>query len=251
MEGQDYANYLSSAARLMRPNAIRALSIYVSRTDVISLAGGYPSAETFPVEEIGEIATRLIRDQGTSVLQYEMTRGTLEFRQYLKEALPQNLGHVELDQIQITTGSQQGLDLVFRVLIDPGDVVFFELPSYIGAMSCANNLGAEMVGVRLQPDGIDLEHLQQQIDETRRAGKKTRVLYTVANFQNPSGITMSISKRQELLQIAAKNDLLIIEDDPYGDIHFYDEHINRAERPAELLPIRYYDQMGDRTGRVI
>src|SRR5581483_9257023 len=226
MEENDYQAYFSSAARLMRPNAIRALSKYVNRTDVISFAGGYPSAETFPIDEIGEITARLIRDHGPSVLQYGLTRGTEEFRQYLKESLPAILGPVEIDQLQITTGSQQGLDTVCRILIDPGDVAFLELPSYIGAMSCINNLGAEMVGVRLQEDGIDMDHLREQIVETKRAGKRAKLIYTVPNFQNPAGVTMSIAKRQELLKIASENDLLIIEDDPYGDIHFYEEHIN-------------------------
>src|SRR5947207_105774 len=127
MEDSEYTDYLSAAARVMRPNAIRALSKYVGRPDVISFAGGVPSPETFPNEEIAEIAARLIRDHGSSVLQYGLTRGVQDLRDHIKESFETNLGTVNSEDILITTGSQQGLDLVCKVLIDPGDVVFVEL----------------------------------------------------------------------------------------------------------------------------
>ena len=221
MDDSEYTDYLSAAARVMRPNAIRALSKYVGRPDIISFAGGVPSPETFPKEEIAEIAARLIRDNGSSVLQYGLTRGVQDLRDYIKESFESNLGTINAEDILITTGSQQGLDLVCKILIDPGDVVFVELPSYVGGLASINNAQAEMVGIRQQSDGIDLEHLQSQIEEVKRAGKRPKLIYTIPNFQNPSGVTISIEKRCELLRIAEQNDLLIIEDDPYGDLHFY------------------------------
>jgi 2-aminoadipate transaminase len=251
MEDQEYTDYLSAAARVMRPNAIRALSKYVSRPDVISFAGGVPSAETFPKEQIAEIAARLIREQGSSVLQYGLTRGNEQLREYIRESLATNLGAISDDEVLITTGSQQGLDLVCRVLIDPGDVVFIELPSYIGGLASINNAQAEMVGVRQDPDGIDLEHLQSQIDQVRNQGKRPKLIYTIPNFQNPSGVTMSIEKRRQLLEVADRNKLLIIEDDPYGDLHFYPDYATEFERPPELMPIRKHDQQGAQTGRVV
>ena len=146
MEDTEYTDYLSAAARVMRPNAIRALSQYVNRPDVISFAGGVPSSETFPKEEIADIAARLIRDHGSTVLQYGLTRGSLPLREYIRESFATNLGGINSEEVLITTGSQQGLDLICRVLIDPGDVVFVELPSYIGGLASINNTQADMVG---------------------------------------------------------------------------------------------------------
>src|SRR5882724_5679225 len=233
IDDTEYSEFLSAAARVMRPNAIRALSKYVSRPDVISFAGGVPSPETFPKEEIAEIAARLIRDSGASVLQYGLTRGNQQLRDYIRESFESNLGTIDADDVLITTGSQQGLDLVCKVLIDPGDIVFVELPSYIGGLASINNAQAEMVGVQQQSDGIDLGHLQSQIEAVKSAGKRPKLIYTIPNFQNPSGVTMSIEKRRELLKIADKHDLLIIEDDPYGDLHFYSDYVKEVDRPPE------------------
>ena len=251
MEDTEYASYISAAGRTMRPNAIRALSGYVNRTDVISFAGGVPSPQTFPSEEIAEIAAKLIREQGASVLQYGLTRGNQQLREYLRDFLPLIIGSVKMEQLLVTTGSQQGLDLVCRVLLDPGDVVFVELPSYVGGLASIHNSQAEMIGIRQQSDGIDVDDLQQQIVEIRKLGKRAKFIYTIPNFQNPSGVTISIKKRRQLLKIAEANDLLIVEDDPYGDLHFYEEYRDSLDRPPQLLPIRKHDEDGEHTGRVI
>ena len=137
----------------------------------------------------------------------------------------------------MTTGSQQGLDLAARAIIDPGDVVMVELPSYIGGIIALHNAQAELLGVRQDDDGIDLADLRDKIESARKAGRRVKCIYTISNFQNPSGVTLTAERRAGLVDIADEYDLLIIEDDPYFDIHF--AHDDRRPRPlAALRPSR-------------
>jgi 2-aminoadipate transaminase len=131
----------------------------------------------------------------------------------------------------VTTGSQQGLDLVARVLLDPGDVALMELPSYTGAISAFRNVGATLVGVRQETDGIDLEHLDATLSRLRAEGKRVKLLYVVPNFQNPTGLLMSLAKRTAVLEWADRHRVLIVEDDPYRDIYFPDVSTEEETRP--------------------
>lgn len=227
----------SQLANRLRPNAIRRLSHLINRPGIISFAGGVPSPETFPIAEIAEISARLVREKGSVVLQYGVTRGNAELIGYVIDYLAARSLKAEASEIVLTTGSQQGLDLVARILIDPGDVVLVELPSYIGGTGALNSAGAELIGLPMDDNGLDPEAVQAKVTALRAAGKKVKLLYTIPNFQNPSGITLSVERRAQILEVARQCDLLILEDDPYGELYF---DTNKPSPP----PIKSLDNEG-------
>jgi len=177
-----------------------------------------------------------------SVLQYGPTRGYRPLVEALPEILADRQIHASPEEIVVTTGSQQGLDLCARVFANPGDVVLVELPTYTGAITAFNNVQASLVGVRQDADGIDLADLDRVWMREQRAGRRIAFLYVVPNFQNPTGLLISLDKRTRLLEWAAHRNALIVEDDPYGALHFDD-----AAREADARPIK----ADDRDGRVV
>lgn len=232
----DYEELMSTFAASLRPNAIRSLMPLLVRPDIISFGGGAPSSETLPIEELAEIASRVIRDRGRSVLQYGPTRGqpalVHEVALYLRS---RGMKDATASEIILTTGSQQGLDLVSRIVLDPGDVALVELPSYVGGTIALHNSGARLVGVQQDQDGMVISDLRERIDEVRAEGRRPKCIYTIPNFQNPSGITLAAERRQELVRVAEEQDLLIIEDDPYAELYFDDE-ASRLPPLASLCP---------------
>jgi 2-aminoadipate transaminase len=211
---------VSESARSMRFSAIRRMSELVERPGIISFAPGQPSAETFPVDEFRAILGDMIAEESASAFQYIQTRG-------LGELIAGVIGYARAKGIQatpaetiITEGSQQALDLVARVLVDPGDVVLVELPSYIGATSAFRAARAEMVGVDLHEGGIDIDDLRRKHRLATGRGRPVKFVYVIPSFQNPSGISHSVETRRALLAAAHELDLLIVEDDPYGDLYF-------------------------------
>jgi 2-aminoadipate transaminase len=231
----EYNEMLSVLGRRLQPNAIRKLTLLLGSKEVISLAAGAPSFETFPIEEIAEISARVIRERGRFALQYGPTRGQSALVEAVADILyTRGIEGCSTSQIVMTTGSQQGLDLIARVILDPGDVALVELPSYIGGIIALHNAQAELVGVRQDDDGIVIGDLREKIDRARAEGRRVKCLYTIPNFQNPSGVTLAAQRRNELLDIADEHDLLIIEDDAYFDLHFTDE----ASRMVPLAALR-------------
>jgi 2-aminoadipate transaminase len=230
----DYENLLSKIASAMQPNPIRRLTALLARGNVISLAAGAPSAETFPQEELAQIAARVIRDSGPLALQYGPTRGNRQLVEQVAEIMrARGVREASPSGIVMTTGSQQGLDLAARLLIDPGDVAIVELPGYIGGIIALHNAGAELIGARQDEDGIDVEDARSRIERLRAEGRRVKLIYTIPNFQNPSGVTLSAERRRELIALAEEHDLFIIEDDPYCELHFAGE----AERPGPVVAI--------------
>jgi 2-aminoadipate transaminase len=239
----DLEKHLSRAARLMHASAIRkAGDVGLASKDVISLAPGYPDPTLFAWDEIRDIAASILTGADPTVLQYGATRGYKP----LIEALPQLLEHRGIeagpDDIIITTGSQQALDLCARVLLDAGDVALVELPAYTGAMTSFWNAQGHLVGVQQDAAGIDIADLDRVVLRERGAGRRVAFVYVVPNFQNPSGLLMTLARRAELLAWAAARDVLIIEDDPYGALYFDD-----VATAAETRPIK----ADDRDGRVV
>jgi 2-aminoadipate transaminase len=210
----------SIAARGMRFSAIRKMSALIEKPGIISFAPGQPSPETFPTEAFLEIVRQAVAKDGANTFQYILTRGLKPLIVAVQKYVAAKGIEAPLEQILITDGSQQGLDMVSRVLVDPGDVVLVELPSYIGATSAFRSVRAEMVGVRLAEDGLDLDDLRAQHGAAVAAGRKVKFLYVIPSFQNPSGISHSLERRRALLELARELDLLIVEDDPYGDLQF-------------------------------
>jgi 2-aminoadipate transaminase len=239
----DYDRFLSRAALKSQGSAIRKMGVMAIRVpDMISFAPGYPDPAVYAWDDFREIASELLRGSDGSVLQYGPTRGHRPLVEAAIEILASRGIAASVDQLLVTTGSQQGIDLIGRVLLDPGDVVIVELPAYTGAISAFKNTGATLVGVRQEADGIDLEDLDRVIARERAAGRTVRALYLVPNFQNPTGLLLSQEKRARLLEWAARADMLIVEDDPYGALYFED-----AATAADTRPIK----ANDTEGRVI
>jgi 2-aminoadipate transaminase len=239
----NYDEFLSRAAGRMQESAIRKMGgVAAHGRDIISFAPGFPDPAMFAWSEFRAIAADLLSGKDGSVLQYGPTRGYRPLLAALGEILAERGISVPAEQLLVTTGSQQGLDLVARVLSDPGDVVLVELPSYTGAISAFRNVQAEMVGVAQEADGIDLDNLDAVLRRLRVEGRRVRFLYVVPNFQNPTGLLLGRQKRQSLLAWAARHNLLIVEDDPYRDLYFEDTAGESAIRPIKA---------DDREGRVI
>ena len=210
----------SAAARGMRFSAIRRMSALIEKPGIISFAPGQPSPETFPVDVFAEIVADVIAREGATAFQYILTRGLAPLLAAVRDYAAAKGMVVSPAEVLMTEGSQQGLDLVARVLIDPGDVVLVERPSYIGATSAFRAAQARMVGVRLGPEGLDLDHLRERHRAETTAGRRVKFLYVVPSFQNPSGISHSLASRRALLEVARELDLPVVEDDPYGDLYF-------------------------------
>lgn len=221
-------------------SAIRQMGILAAgRPDLISFAPGYPDPTTFAWEAYHAIADDLLRGAGADTLQYGPTRGYGPLIETLVPRLRANGIACTTDDIVITTGSQQGVDLVTRLFVDPGDVVLVELPTFTGAIAAFRSVGAHLVGVRQEADGLDLAHLDEVLAAQRAAGRRVKFLYVIPNFQNPTGGLLSLAKRRALLDWSRREQILIVEDDPYGDLWFAD-----VTRPEETRPIKADDTDG-------
>jgi 2-aminoadipate transaminase len=239
-----YDSFLSPLGRNLHESVLRKMGqVIASRTgDLISFAAGYPDPMGFPWNEFREIASELLSGEDGSVLQYGPTRGYLPLLESILDVLNARGIKADLTEVMTTSGSQQGLDLTARVLIAPGDVVLVEVPTYTGAIAAFRNAQCRLVGVQQDPDGINLEELDATCMRERTAGSRVNLLYLVPNFQNPAGILLSLEKRARLLEWAERRNVLIIEDDPYGELYFDD-----VASAAETRPLK----ADDRNGRVI
>ena len=239
----DYSRFLSTTGRQLTEPAIRRMGTVVARsTDLVSFAPGYPDATLFPWAELRDICAELLTGRDTNTLQYGPTRGHAPLLEAIGGILRERDIHASLEELLITSGSQQGIDLIARVMVNPGDVVLVELPTFTGAIAAFRNMQADLAGVRQDVDGINLEHLDAVWQRERGAGKTVKLLYVVPNFQNPTGSLLSLEKRTRLLEWAERRDVLIVEDDPYGSLYFDD-----VATPAETRPLR----ADDRRGRVL
>ena len=210
-------DFFSRDAASFRPSAIRAFAKLINDPNIISFAGGVPNPETFPAESLAAIAERVIRERRTIALQYGPTRGLPRLCEQIA-ALCRGRGiDCSADDVLVTTGSQQALDLIAHTFLDPGDVVAVELPTYIGGSASFFARSATLAGVQQDDDGIVPESLREVASRQR-----IKLLYTIPNFQNPSGRLMTQARRAEVLAIADEHDFLVIEDDPYGELVYGD-----------------------------
>lgn len=212
----------SDRVQALKPSAIREIFKYAADPEVVSLSAGNPSPEAFPIEEIKEISSRLLEENPIGVLQYSVTEGYPHLRETLKEYMKShhNVGR-DFDDILITTGAQQIMDLATKSLVNEGDVVITEAPSFIGSLNTFRSYNAKLVGVKIDDDGMNMEELEKAL----QTHKNARFIYTIPNFQNPSGITMSLEKRKKMYELAKKYNVLILEDNPYGDLRYSGEYI--------------------------
>jgi 2-aminoadipate transaminase len=200
---------------------IREILKITQDSDVISFAGGLPNPKLFPVKEFADACLKVLQDDGENVLQYSTTEGYLPLREYIAERYFVKRGlQASPDEILITNGSQQCLDLVGKVFLNKGDRIIIERPGYLGAIQAFGIFEPEFVPIPLLDDGIDIDLLEQEL----KAGK-TKLLHTVINFQNPSGVTYSRQKREKLADIIKGHNMVLVEDNPYGELRFMGEDL--------------------------
>lgn len=213
-------NKFSLSARSMKKSEIREILKLLQNPDMISFAGGLPSPDSFPVEEVKEITSMILDTQGASALQYGTTEGDPELRRMILKRHHDRGLKVNKEKLAISTGSQQALDILSKIFIDPGDCVICGLPSYLGGLSSFKVYGAELVGIPFDENGMKADELEKTIKGLLKENKKIKFIYVIPDFQNPAGITMPDSRRKEILDIASEHDILILEDSPYRDIRF-------------------------------
>ena len=207
-------------ARGMTASEIRALFSVASRPEVVSLAGGMPYVQALPLDVLAETAARLVRDRGAQALQYGSGQGDVTLRGQILDVMAEVGITAHPDDIIVTTGSQMALDLVTRIFCDPGDVVFVEAPSYVGALGVFRAYECDIVHVAMDDEGLVPEALAESIAQARAAGKKPKMIYTIPSFHNPAGVTQGPERRQRVLEVAKRENLLLLEDDPYGLLGF-------------------------------
>lgn len=212
----------SDRVKKLKPSAIREIFKYASDPDVISLSAGNPAPDAFPVDAIRKCSEELLREQPIDALQYSVTEGLPALRDDVSTFLKQHCGIATPgDSILITSGAQQIMDLLGKSVINEGDTVICEEPSFVGALNSFRSYNAVLKGVPMQDDGMDLKKLEGIL----KSDSKVKFIYTIPNFQNPTGITTSWEKRQGIYALAKKYDTLILEDNPYGDLRFAGERI--------------------------
>ena len=222
----------------MTASEIRALFAVASRPEVVSLAGGMPNISGLPLDVVGGAISDLVANQGAVAMQYGSGQGVPELREQITEVMRLEGIDAHPDDVVVTVGSQQAVDLVTRVFCDPGDVVICEAPSYVGALGVFKAYQCEVVHAEMDADGLVPEALRQAIASVKAAGKTLKFLYTIPNFHNPAGVTLAAERRAEILEICRSEDLLILEDNPYGLLGFDGEPM-RALRADEAEGVIY------------
>nr|WP_262380239.1 PLP-dependent aminotransferase family protein [Nonomuraea sp. PA05] len=221
----------------MVASEIRALFAVASRPEVVSLAGGMPYVTALPLDMVGELVSDLVTRRGPVALQYGSGQGDPHLREQICEVMRLEGIHAGANDVVVTVGSQQALDLITRIFIDPGDVVLAEGPSYVGALGTFAAYQAKVVHIAMDDQGIVPESLAQTIYALETAGAPIKFLYTIPTFHNPGGVTLNIARRQQVLDICQRAGILIIEDNPYGLLGFDGEPMRalRADNPDGVV----------------
>ncbi|PZG22399.1 GntR family transcriptional regulator [Nonomuraea aridisoli] len=232
-----YVDRYAARAAGMVASEIRALFAVASRPEVVSLAGGMPYVTALPLDMVGELVSDLVTRRGPVALQYGSGQGDPHLREQICEVMRLEGINAGANDVVVTVGSQQALDLITRIFIDPGDVVLAEGPSYVGALGTFSAYQAKVVHIAMDDQGIVPESLAQTIYALETAGAPIKFLYTIPNFHNPAGVTLNIARRQQVLDICQRAGILIIEDNPYGLLGFDGEPMRalRADNPDGVV----------------
>ena len=217
---EDVSRFYSKNVMNIDRSAIRDLLKITRQRDMISFGGGLPSPETFPVKEMEEISCQLLREKGAVALQYGPTEGELALREEIAKWMRREKATVKPENILITSGAQQGLDVISKVFLDPDDIIIVELPSYMGGLQSFSAYRAKIVGVPQDNDGMQMDLLEKTLANLAECNKRPKFIYVVPDFQNPSGVTMTLERRKRLLELAQTYEVPIIEDSPYRDLRF-------------------------------
>jgi 2-aminoadipate transaminase len=215
-----YGALFAERTKVMKSSAMRDLMALTERDDVISLAGGLPDTSTFPADSYASLMSTVAANSCARALQYGPTEGLSAVKQCIAEVMRAEDMHADEDEILVTTGGQQVIDLVCKTLLDPGDVVVCEAPTYPGAVPTFCAYQADVVQVTMDRDGMRTDELESTLDELDRDGRTPKFIYTVPNFHNPAGVTLSLERRHELVRIASERELLVLEDNPYGLLRY-------------------------------
>jgi 2-aminoadipate transaminase len=215
-----YAGLFASRTRVMKSSAMRDLMAITARPEVISLAGGLPDTSTFPPGTFAAITQRIAAESCAKALQYGPTDGLPETKDCIAAVMAAEGMHVDREDTLVTTGGQQVIDLVTKTLIDPGDVVIAEGPTYPGAVPVFCAYQADVVQIEMDSEGMRVDLLEQTLERLARESRKPKFIYTVPSFQNPAGVTLSPSRRRRLVEIAHERELLVLEDNPYGLLRY-------------------------------
>jgi 2-aminoadipate transaminase len=220
-----YAGLFAARTQAMKSSAMRDLMAVTEQPEVISLAGGLPDTSTFPAEDFSALMARVGADASAAALQYGPTEGLGALKACIGEVMAAEGMTVEPEDLLVTTGGQQVIDLVCRTLIDPGDVIIAEGPTYPGAVPVFCSYQADVVQMPMDDDGMRVEDLEAVLDGLDREGRTPKFIYTIPSFQNPAGVTMSLERRRALVRLARRRELLVLEDNPYGLLRYEGEQL--------------------------
>lgn len=216
--------YASRTGKI-KSSAIRDLLAVTARPDIISLAGGLPCTETFRMEKVTEAAREVMSKEGPAALQYGPSEGHEGLKKHIVNLMAEDKIKVDTEDLIITNGAQQALDLLGKIFIDSGSKVLVEAPSYVGALNAFVAYEGEMVATPLDDDGLQVDVLERKLAELKKKSEETRFVYVVPNFHNPAGVTLSLKRRRKLLRLAKEYDLLVVEDNPYGRLRYEGEDL--------------------------
>lgn len=221
-------NRFAKRAEKVKASEIREILKYTEKPEMISFAGGLPAPELFPVEEIMEVCSEVLKNEGQKALQYGSTEGYGPLRQFIVDRMKKVGINTSVDQTIITTGSQQGLDLTGMIFLDEGDTVICESPTYLAAINAFKAYMPKFVGIEMDEEGMIMEELEKALI----ANPQAKFIYTIPDYQNPTGRTMSINRRKRLVELANQYDVIVVEDNPYGELNFEGEI---------LPPVKHFD----------
>ncbi|MEJ2607606.1 MAG: PLP-dependent aminotransferase family protein [Anaerolineales bacterium] len=251
----DWESHLAARAKGINPSIIREILKLTVRPDVISFAGGLPAPELFPIKEFDEACHHILETEGEIALQYSLSEGYMPLRQFLADSMSQYMNKIEADNILIVNGSQQGLELIGKIFIDPGTKIVCSRPTYLGALQAWTSYQARYISVPLDEQGMCVD----EIPALLQSGDSPRIVYVLPNFHNPAGTTLPLERRERLVEIAREYDLIIVEDDPYRELRYEGEDIEtgrrsphgniRADGCEPDLPERYPAETRQAVGR--
>src|SRR4051812_21305987 len=220
-----YAALFASRTKVMKSSAMRDLMAITERPEVISLAGGLPDTSTFPAESLAALTAKMAATGAARALQYAPTEGMAATKECIAEVMAAEDTPVDPEDVLVTTGGQQVIDLVCKTLVDPGDVIVAEGPTYPGAVPAFMSYQADVVQVEMDDDGMRVDEMEAALERLDAEGRRPKFIYTIPNFQNPAGVTMSLARRRRLVQVAAERELLVLEDNPYGLLRYEGEQL--------------------------
>jgi 2-aminoadipate transaminase len=218
-----YEALFATRTRGMKSSAMREMMALTERPDVISLAGGLPDTSTFAPELYAKLMAKVAAESTARALQYGPTEGMAATVGCIVEVMAQEQTFVEPSEVIVTTGGQQVIDLVCKTLIDPGDVIVAEAPTYPGAVPTFSAYEADVEQIEMDADGMPIDALEETLDRLAAEGRRPKFIYTIPNFQNPGGVTMSLARRRRLVEVARERELLVLEDNPYGLLRYEGE----------------------------